>query len=94
MGIRMYKHMAGFIHGKTVIIDRDVAVVGTANFDYRGQRLDYEIVAVIYSREVTNTLITHFMEDLERSQELKYRQTDRFIDRFGEGIIKRIEGIL
>jgi cardiolipin synthase len=37
----------GFMHQKIVLIDEDYATVGTANFDNRSFRLNFEITVVV-----------------------------------------------
>ena len=46
-GVKFYRYTDGFLHEKVMLIDRSVATVGTANFDNRSFRLNFEITAVI-----------------------------------------------
>lgn len=56
-----------FIHAKVMSIDGRLSTVGTANMDIRSFELNYEINAVIYDQEITETLDRMFHEDLQRS---------------------------
>jgi cardiolipin synthase A/B len=49
------------------VVDRELAVVGTANLDNRSFRLNFEVIAAIYDRGVSSDLATLFEQDLSRS---------------------------
>ncbi|MGB6001750.1 MAG: cardiolipin synthase, partial [Thermoanaerobaculia bacterium] len=46
-GIRFFRYMDGFLHQKVVLIDDELSAIGTANFDNRSFRLNFEITAVV-----------------------------------------------
>ncbi len=66
-GVKVYEHLPRFIHAKTIVVDDDLAVVGTANLDNRSFQLNFEVVALIYDRDVTVALAGAFARDLEAS---------------------------
>jgi cardiolipin synthase len=41
--IRFYRYLPGFLHQKVILVDDELAVVGTANADNRSFRLNFEI---------------------------------------------------
>jgi cardiolipin synthase len=47
LGIRFYAYEPGFLHEKVMLIDDNMAAVGTANFDNRSFRLNFEVTAII-----------------------------------------------
>jgi len=52
-GVKIYEYEKGFIHSKMFVSDDEVAVVGTANLDYRSLYLHFECGVVMYkSREI------------------------------------------
>ena len=63
-GIKMYEYGDGFLHQKVVLVDDAVSVIGTANFDNRSFRLNFEISIVIvdqlFHQEVEEMLIKDF----------------------------------
>ena len=69
-GVRIWTYEAGFIHAKTLLVDRWLAVVGSANLDSRSFHLNYEINAFVYDAEFSETLERRFEGDLESSAEL------------------------
>jgi cardiolipin synthase len=69
IGIRFFRYTDGFLHQKVVLIDNDVAGVGTANFDNRSFRLNFEIMAVVvdptFAAEVEQMLLNDFSKSVE-----------------------------
>ena len=70
-GVRVYTYdPSGFVHAKTLIVDGEIASVGTANLDVRSFSMNFEINAFVYNRELAATLTEHFFRDLEHSREI------------------------
>ena len=65
-GIRVYRHLKGFMHQKVVLIDDEIATVGTANFDNRSFRLNFEITIGVddpgFNSEVARMLEQDFAD--------------------------------
>ncbi|HPV85461.1 MAG TPA: cardiolipin synthase, partial [Sedimentibacter sp.] len=55
-GVKVYIYEYGFLHAKTLVIDGTVASVGTANFDVRSFKLNFECNAVIYDTKTSQML--------------------------------------
>ena len=47
-GVKVWEYKARMLHSKTLVVDDNCAMVGTANFDNRSFRLNFEVMAVIY----------------------------------------------
>src|SRR5690606_10651055 len=69
-GVRIFLYEKGFVHAKTMVIDDDLAIVGSANMDYRSFDLNFEVNALIYSHGISKQLEDHFMEDLKHASEI------------------------
>lgn len=69
-GARIYTYENGFLHAKTIVIDEEICSVGTANFDIRSFKLNFEINAFIYNAEFSQHLAEVFMDDLKLCKEL------------------------
>jgi cardiolipin synthase len=95
-GVKIYTYEKGFIHAKTMVVDGMIASVGTANFDVRSFKLNFEVNAIIYDSEISNKLREQFIEDIELSDELTlevYRQRGIYI-RFRESISRLLSPIM
>src|SRR5690606_2031226 len=47
-GVEIYLYDKGFVHSKTMVTDGKIAMVGTANMDYRSFDLNFEVNAIVY----------------------------------------------
>lgn len=79
-GAEVYIYDNGFLHSKTIVIDGEILSVGTANFDIRSFRLNFEVNAFIYDQEQALQQIDLFNRDAEKS----YLLTCEIIDNFGK----------
>ena len=70
-GARVFEYRPAMLHAKTMVIDRELAVVGSANVDNRSFRLNFEIVAAIYGSAAADRLAGEFELDLRRAREVR-----------------------
>ena len=61
-GVKIYKYSPGFIHAKSVMADREAALIGTTNMDYRSFQLHYEDAVLFYHAPVVEELL----EDMDK----------------------------
>lgn len=67
LGAEIYTYDNGFIHAKTIVIDGKILSVGTANFDIRSFKLNFELNAFIYDEDLAEKQMEIFQEDIEHS---------------------------
>lgn len=58
-GVRLYEYPDGLLHAKTLTLDNDVALVGSANLDRRSFELNFENNVLIQDRAITSDLVRH-----------------------------------
>ena len=96
-GIKIYHYdKDAFLHAKTVVIDDNVASIGTANMDTRSFELNFEINAFIYSEEIAKEQREAFEKDMGKYEELKldvYEKRSNII-KFKEGFSKLFSALL
>lgn len=68
VGVKIYTYSNLFMHSKILIIDDDVASIGTVNFDYRSFGLHFEDTVILYKDPSIQALIQNFEEDLSVSK--------------------------
>ena len=68
-GVRAFGYDAGFLHAKTVTIDDYVTSIGSANWDLRSLKWNFETNAVIYDRKIGEGYRRIFEADMTRSTE-------------------------
>lgn len=66
-GIEVYRYKPGFLHEKVFLVDERVAGVGTANFDNRSFRLNFEITALVVDDTFVAEVEQMFKDDFARS---------------------------
>ncbi len=66
-GGQAFLYEEGFLHAKTIVVDGKYVSTGTANFDIRSFKLNFEIAAFIYDHRIGNTLQKLFLADMERA---------------------------
>lgn len=66
-GIKVYHYQHGFLHAKTLIVDDAIASVGSANFDIRSFKLNFEVNAFVYDEAIAHQLTEAFETDQKES---------------------------
>jgi cardiolipin synthase len=69
-GVEIYLYRKGFIHAKTLVADGMLAVVGTANMDFRSFELNFEVNALIYDAPTAERMRQLFFEDLKNADRI------------------------
>lgn len=73
-GMRIYAYNRGFMHSKIIIVDGELASIGSSNMDMRSFHLNFEVNCFLYKSESVQKLVDDFEEDLMFSDELLYEQ--------------------
>jgi cardiolipin synthase len=76
-GVKFYRYQDGFLHEKAMLIDDEVATIGTANFDNRSFRLNFEITAAIVDPTLVTKVEHMFEDDFKRSRLMEEGEYDR-----------------
>ena len=95
-GVRVFIYENGFMHAKTIVVDSEVASIGSANFDMRSFKLNFEANAIIYDAEEAYKLEAIFKNDMAHSRELTknvYRKRSIII-KFKESIARLLSDLL
>lgn len=96
LGAKIYIYDDGFLHAKTICVDGEVASIGSANFDIRSFRLNFEANAFIYDAAEVYKLEAIFETDMMRSHELTrhlYRSRSAMIQ-FKESVSRLLSDLL
>lgn len=67
-GVRIYEYQPRVLHAKTVVVDGEWAMLGTANLDYRSLFVNYELNLVTLDPDLSSELEQQFLEDLDDSE--------------------------
>jgi len=69
-GVRILRYEAGFMHQKVFLVDDRLAGVGTANFDNRSFRLNFEVSALVSDAGFVDEVASMLAADMEHSREM------------------------
>ncbi|PLS15458.1 cardiolipin synthase [Bacillus sp. M6-12] len=69
-GVRIFEYKEGFMHSKIIIVDNELASIGTSNMDMRSFHLNFEVNAFLYKTGSTQKLVNDYLNDLLVSREL------------------------
>tara|TARA_R110002050_G_scaffold59259_2_gene132567 strand:- start:13251 stop:14672 length:1422 start_codon:yes stop_codon:yes gene_type:complete len=85
-----------FSHSKVILIDGELASVGSGNFDYRSFEHNFEANALIYDKKVTQTIYKEFDEYCMTNETLDYTtfKNRSIIEKFLEGLAKFFSPLL
>ncbi len=63
-GVKVFEYQPRMLHAKTIVVDDLYAQIGTANFDHRSFRLNFEVGVAVFDEAVNAQLADHFERDL------------------------------
>ncbi len=69
-GIEVYSYQKGFLHKKIMIVDGDLASIGTANLDMRSFHLNFEVNLFLIGTESILDLVSGYEEDLKECRRI------------------------
>lgn len=69
-GVKVYEYQRGFMHSKIVIVDNELASIGTSNMDMRSFHLNFEVNAFLFRTKSTEELVEEFINDLKFARQL------------------------
>ncbi|MDQ6610855.1 MAG: phospholipase D-like domain-containing protein [Gemmatimonadota bacterium] len=69
-GVRIFEYQPAILHAKTMVVDGQVGVVGSANLDFRSLWLNAECNLLLFNHETAAALEAAFTKDLGTSVEI------------------------
>jgi cardiolipin synthase len=71
-GVRVYEYLPPRkLHAKSVVIDDQWSIIGSANLDHFGLFANRELVLVARDGRLANELRDRYFQDLQRSEEVQ-----------------------
>ncbi len=74
-GVRIFEYTPGFLHAKMYLSDDSVAIVGSANMDYRSLYLHFENCCVFYNSHFVDNVKSDFSQTISQSREITIQDT-------------------
>ena len=70
-GVKVYEYTPGFIHSKYILVDDEISILGTINFDYRSLVHHFECASLMLNLDIYDNLKNDFINVMNASQEKK-----------------------
>lgn len=93
-GVKIWEYKARMLHSKTLVVDDHCAMIGTANFDNRSFRLNFEVCAVIYGPALAKPLAAQFETDLHSAAAVRGQRRQAFARRLGDATARLFSPLL
>ena len=71
LGVAFYRYQKGFMHQKVVLVDDYVSSVGSANFDNRSFRLNFELTSLVYDKTFCDEVAAMLERDFANSRRME-----------------------
>lgn len=69
-GVKIFEYQKAVLHAKTMVVDGQIGVVGSANLDFRSLWLNAECNLLLFNNETAKALEDAFNKDVEQSTEI------------------------
>ena len=69
-GVRIFEYLPRMLHSKALLVDEDTAIIGSANFDHRSFRLNFELSVLLQDAGVGATLQDILATDMLQAREV------------------------
>jgi cardiolipin synthase A/B len=95
-GAEIYSYKKGFLHQKVIIVDGNIASIGTANMDMRSFHLNFEVNVFLFGTSSIRDLVAHYEEDVQDSEKIKPVQYHKrgLVERSKESFARLFSGVL
>jgi len=70
IGVALFWYEKGFLHQKVVLVDDDMTTIGTANFDNRSFRLNFEITLLVVDKQFGESVSQMLLDDFNGSPKI------------------------
>jgi len=94
-GVRVHEYGPRLLHSKALLCDDDLAIVGSANFDHRSFRLNFEVSLLFRDRELAAELATLIESECSRAPRVHaQRARPLFRARLPEALARLVSPLL
>jgi cardiolipin synthase len=70
-GVKIFSYQKGFMHSKLIIVDEELASIGTSNMDMRSFHLNFEVNCFLYHTDSVTDLVRDYNQDLQGSTQIE-----------------------
>ena len=70
-GVRVYEYQPGMLHSKALLVDEERVLLGSANFDNRSFRVNFELSVLLHDRSLASALERVWLGYLDHAIEIR-----------------------
>ncbi len=93
-GIKVFEYQPRMLHAKTLVVDDLYVQLGTANFDHRSFRLNFEVTVAVFDPGLNAQLAADFERDLSDSKFVLRNRNEPFSTRLVLAVARLFSPIL
>lgn len=94
-GVRVFEYQPSMLHSKALLVDEDTCVVGSANFDHRSFRLNFELSVLLHDVAFAARLEAEMQDTLSHCREVRAdRARPALPTRLGEAFARLLSPLL
>ena len=95
-GVRIYEYTPGFMHAKQVVVDGEIATVGTINFDFRSLYHHFENGVLLYGYNCIMDIERDFAATMEASHEVtkEYSSSNKAFLEVGQALLRLVAPLM
>lgn len=93
-GVRVFEYQPRMLHTKALLVDDDLCTLGSANFDARSFRLNFELCLNLYGNAPAQALEAVMQEDFEQSIEVRRPRRLKLGQRLAEASARLLSPVL
>lgn len=95
-GAEVYLYKKGFVHAKTIVADKRLSIIGTANMDIRSFELNFEVNAVVYNDKIGTEMADIFYDDVKYAEKIDKEQwlNRKWTQQIGEKFARLLSPVL
>ncbi|MBI4579266.1 MAG: cardiolipin synthase, partial [Planctomycetes bacterium] len=93
-GIEVYEYSEAMLHSKMIVIDDVCAVVGSANFDERSLRLNFELSMVLYEPDLAGQLYVDFEDLRAKARRIRVKKHFTAAETLKRGLARLVSPLL
>ena len=77
-GVKIFEYLPGLLHSKTLTLDGDITLIGSANMDRRSFELNYENNILLYNPSLTQEVRKRQEQYLEKSEQVTLERVNNW----------------
>ncbi|GAB3737060.1 cardiolipin synthase [Luteimonas pelagia] len=94
-GVKIYEYGPRLMHSKALLVDDDLALIGSANFDHRSFRLNFEVSVLFRDATIADALAQRFARDLGQAPRVRPERDRPLVrDRLPEAAARLLSPLL